>query len=102
MDFERILVPKDKRKKNLNESWTKKYEKHKACNYSCKLQCVRDKFSRPFESCLNEDDVYNLFTVWSKKVNIVVIWWKTFLTNNLRWLKKIIKIFRTLLKLDLG
>ena len=101
MDFERILVPEGKRKKNLNESWTKKYEKHKACSYSCKLQCVDDKLSRPFKSCLNEDDVYNLFTVWSKKVDIVVIWWKTFLTKNLRWLKKIIKIFKTLLKLDL-
>ena len=29
-----------------------------------------------------------LSAVWSKKVNIVVMWWKSILTKSLWWLKK--------------
>ena len=31
-DFESILVPKDNEKRNLNESYTKSYQKHVACS----------------------------------------------------------------------
>ena len=44
-DFESILVPEDNGKQNPNESYTKKYQKHVACNYGYKLVCVDDKFS---------------------------------------------------------
>ena len=47
--FERILVPEDNGKQNPNESYTNKYQKHIACNYSYKLVCVDDKFSKFFK-----------------------------------------------------
>ena len=43
---------------------------------------VNDKFSKPFTSYLGEDAVI-LLAVWLKKVNIVVMWGKNILTNNL-------------------
>ena len=49
-NFESILVPEDNGKKNSNESYTNKYQKHVACSYGYKLVCVDDKFSKPFKS----------------------------------------------------
>ena len=39
-DFESILAPEDNEKKNSNESYTNKYQKHVACSYGYKLVCV--------------------------------------------------------------
>ena len=61
-DFESILVPYDNGKKNPNESYTEKYQKHVAFSYGYKLVCVDDKFSKPFESYLGKDDVYNFIS----------------------------------------
>ena len=47
--FESILVPEDNRKKNPNEIYTNKYQKHVACSYGYQLVCIRDKFSNPFK-----------------------------------------------------
>ena len=58
-DFENILVSKDNRKQNPNESYTNKYPKNVACSYGYKLICVDDKFCKPFKSYLSEDAVYN-------------------------------------------
>ena len=58
-DFERILVPEDNGKQNPNESHTNKYKKYVACSYGYKLVCVGDKFSKPFNSYLGEDAIYN-------------------------------------------
>ena len=58
-DFESILMPEDIGKQNPNKSYTNKYQNHVACSYGCKLECVEDKFSKPFKSCLGEDTVYN-------------------------------------------
>ena len=58
-DFESILVPENNGKQNLLQSYTKKYQKHVACSYGYNLVCVDDKFSKPFESYLGEDAVYN-------------------------------------------
>ena len=44
-DFENISFPEDNRKKNLDESYTSKYQKHVAYSYCYKL-------SRPFRSYL--------------------------------------------------
>ena len=40
--FENILVSKDNRKQNPNESYTNKYPKNVACSYGYKLICVDD------------------------------------------------------------
>ena len=58
-DFESILVPEDNGKQNLNESYTKKYQKHVACSYGYKIACVDDKLSKLFKSYLSKDLVYN-------------------------------------------
>ena len=58
-DFKSILVPEDNEKQNLNESCTHKYQKYGTCSYSCKLDCVDDKFIKPFKSHLGKDGVYN-------------------------------------------
>ena len=60
---------------NLNESFTNKYKKDVACSYGYKLVCVDDKFSKPFNSYWGEDAVWFLLAAWSKKLNIVVLWW---------------------------
>ena len=90
----------DNSKKNPNESYTKKYQKHVACRYCYKLVCVDDKFSKPLKSYLGEDGVYSLISSMVKEVNIVVLWWKNILTKNLWWLKKTMEILRTLLNVE--
>ena len=60
--FESILVLRDNRKPNPNESYVNKYEKNVACSYGYKLVCVDDKFSKPFKSYLDEDVVYNFIS----------------------------------------
>ena len=96
-NFESILVPEDDGKQNPDECYTNKYQKHVACSYGYKLVCVDDKFSKPFRSYLGEDAVYKFINNLIKKVNNVVIWWKKIITRNLWWLKKMIKILKTLL-----
>ena len=41
-----------------------------------------------------------LLKIRSKEINIAVTWWKNILTKNLWWLKKTIKILRTLLNVQ--
>ena len=82
-DFESILVPEDNGKQNPNEYNTKKYQKHVACSFSCKLVCVDDKCSNSFMSYLGEDVVYNFISSVieeSKQYSGVM---KTILTKNL-------------------
>ena len=43
-------------------SYTEKYQKHVAFSYGYKLVCVDDKFSKPLESYLGKDDVYNFIS----------------------------------------
>ena len=40
-DFESILVPEDNWNQNPKELYTIKYQKHIACSYGYKLECVR-------------------------------------------------------------
>ena len=58
-DFESVLVPEDNGKQNPEEYYTNKYQKHIACSYGYKLECVDDKFSKPFKTYLGKDAVYN-------------------------------------------
>ena len=60
-------MPEDNGKKNPNESYTKKYQKHVACNYGYKLVCTDDKFSKPFKLYLDEDAVYNVISSMIKE-----------------------------------
>ena len=46
-------------KKNPEETYTSKYQKHIACSYGCKLVCVNDKLNKPFKTYLGENTVYN-------------------------------------------
>ena len=55
-------MPEDNVKKNPNEPYTNKYQKHVACSYGYRLICVDDKFNKPFKSNLGEDTVYNLIS----------------------------------------
>ena len=50
-DFESILVPEDNGKKNTENSYTNKYQKHIACSYGYKLVCVNNKISESFKRC---------------------------------------------------
>ena len=43
----------------IQQSYTKKYQKHIACSYGYKLVCL-DKFSKPFKAYIGKDAVYNL------------------------------------------
>ena len=53
-DFEQILVPQNNGKQNLDESYTKKYQKYISCSYGDKLVCFDDNFSEPFELYLGK------------------------------------------------
>ena len=55
------------------------------------------EISKPFKSYIGEGSVNNFLNRMLEKINIVVIWWKNILTKNLRWLKKMKRILRTLL-----
>ena len=57
--FESILVSKNNRKRNPEESYRNQYHKHVASSYGVKLVCVDDKFSKSFKTYLGEDAVYN-------------------------------------------
>ena len=61
-DFESILVAEENGKRNPNESYNNKYQKHITCSYGYKLVCVDDKFSKPFKSYLGEDAVSNFIS----------------------------------------
>ena len=61
-DFEGILVPEDNEKQNSEEFHTDKYQKHVAnitVSYSYKLLYAGVKFSKPFQTYLGKDAVYN-------------------------------------------
>ena len=58
-DFESILVPEDNKKQNPEESYTSKHQKRVVYSYGYKLVCFDNKFSKPFNSYLGEDAVYN-------------------------------------------
>ena len=57
--MESILVSKDDAKQNPEESYTNKYQKYIDCSYGYKLVSVDDKFSKPFNTYLGKDAVYN-------------------------------------------
>ena len=56
-DFETIVMPGNNGKKNPEESYTSKYQKHIACSYGFKLVCANDKVSKPFKRDLGENAV---------------------------------------------
>ena len=66
-DFESILVPEYNGKQNPNESYRNNYQNHIACSYGCKLVCVVDKFSKPFNSYLSEDAVYSFINKYDRR-----------------------------------
>ena len=55
----RFSKPGNNGKQNPEESYTNKYQKHIACSYGYKLACVDDKFSKPFETYIGEDAVFD-------------------------------------------
>ena len=57
-NFESFLVPGDNGKRNLDELYADKYQKHVACSYGYKLICIDDKFSKPFKLYLEKEAVY--------------------------------------------
>ena len=59
-EFESIIMPEDNGKQKSNEPYTNNYQKHVACSYGYKLNCVDDKFSKPFKSYMGEDAVCNI------------------------------------------
>lgn len=78
-DFQSILQPEDNGNQNPNESYTNKYRDY-IWSYVNKVShtLVKKQFTI-------------LLKVWSKKINIVVMWWKNIFTGNLKKLMKILK-----------
>ena len=58
--------------------------------------CVHDKLIKPFQSYIGENSVYSFSNSMIKETKIATIA-KNILTKNLWWLKKMMKILRTLL-----
>ena len=95
-DFESILLPEDNWKQNPEESYTNKYQKHIACSYGYKLVCIDDKLSKSFKTYLGKDTVYNFNSCIITESKYCSEMMKNILTKNFWWLKKTMKILRTL------
>ena len=52
-------MPEDNEKQNSEELYTNKYQKYIACSYGYQLECVHDKFGKPFPRYIGKDAVYN-------------------------------------------
>ena len=50
------------------ESYTNKYQMHIACSYGYKLECVDDKFSKPFKTSLGKDLLYNVINCMIQEI----------------------------------
>ena len=87
-------------KQNPEEFYTNKYQKHNACSYGYKLVCVDEKFSKLFKIYLRKDAVYNFINSMIEESKYCSKAMKNILTKNLWWLKKTIKILRTLLNVE--
>ena len=63
-------MPEDIWKKNPNESFTNKCQKHVACSYGYKWVCFDDKFSKPFKSYLGKEICLPFYWQydWRKKI----------------------------------
>ena len=88
VDFESTLVPEDNERQNPEESYMNKYQKQVAWSYGYKSVCADDKFSKSLKSYLDEDADYILWTVWLKKVSIVLIFWKNRFNKELAMTKR--------------
>ena len=74
-----------------------KYQKHIPCNYCYKLVCVDDKFSKLFRKYLGKDAADNFTNNMIEESKYCCEAIKNVLTKNFWWLKKTMKILRTLL-----
>ena len=62
-NFESTVVAEKIGKQNPDKSYTNKYKKDVACIYDRNLVWVDDKLSKPFESFLEKDAVYNFKSI---------------------------------------
>ena len=93
-DFESILVQEDNGKqKNLIRTSMKNV----VYSYDYKLLYVDDKFSKRFKSYLGKNAVYNFINSMIKESNYRCKVMKNILKKSLWWLKKIMKILKTLI-----
>ena len=58
-DIESILIQEKNWKKNPEEYYTNKYQKHIACKYGYQLVCADDKFHKPFNTYLGKNAIHN-------------------------------------------
>ena len=66
-DLESIFVPEKNGKQNPNEYYTNKYQKQVPSSYGYNLVCADDKFSKPFQSYLGKDALYNFINSMIKE-----------------------------------
>ena len=93
-DFESILVQEDNGKqKNLIRTSMKNV----VYSYDYKLLYVDDKFSKRLKSYLGKNAVYNFINSMIKESNYRCKVMKNILKKSLWWLKKIMKILKTLI-----
>ena len=93
-DFESILVQEDNGKqKNLIRTSMKNV----VYSYDYKFLYVDDKFSKRFKSYLGKNAVYNFINSMIKESNYRCKVMKNILKKSLWWLKKIMKILKTLI-----
>ena len=93
-DFESILVQEDNGKqKNLIRTSMKNV----VYSYDYKLLYVDDKFSKRFKSYLGKNAVYNFINSMIRESNYRCKVMKNILKKSLWWLKKIMKILKTLI-----
>ena len=86
---------------NPEECYMNRFKKHIACIYGNKLVYVDDNFKKPLGFTWVKMLFTGLLILWLKKLNTVLILLKNNLTTNLWWLKKTMKISKTLKILDL-
>ena len=92
----------DNGNQNVHKINTKKYQKHVACSYTYKLECVDDKFGKSFKSYLDEDAVYNFISSMIKESKYCSDMMTKHFSKELVMTKEGNEIVRTLLNVESG
>ena len=92
--FWKYFSAEDNGKQNPEESYTSKYQIRIACSYGYKLVCVEYKFSKPFQTYLDKDAVYNFINNMIEKSEYCTDVMKKYFSKELVMTKKDNKDFK--------
>ena len=97
-----LLIPKNNRNQNKDESYTNKYQNHVGCNYSYKLICFDGQFSKFFKSYLGKGAVDKFISSMVKESKYCSCVMKNYLDKEIPLTKEDDKILKDLKNVGLN